>query len=202
MVTHGHTRSINGVQRPTPTYRSWRAMKYRCSEGVKNKPHYIGVKVCDKWKDSFETFLEDMGERPSKEYSLERIDGSKGYYKENCRWATKKEQANNTKGNVFKGQSVKEKCELEGIEFETYNSRRKRGYSIEEALSKTLYNIGHDGDCVRGEKNANAKLTESDIIKIRSMKGKYSHGKIADMYGVSRPNISSILNEKTWRHVK
>lgn len=87
--THNATKSIE--------YSSWKAMKDRCS----SKDNYInrGITVCDEWLNSFETFFADMGERPSKEYSLDRIDNDKGYCKENCRWATKKEQNNNRRNN-------------------------------------------------------------------------------------------------------
>lgn len=77
-------------------YWIWQLMKQRCYN--KNDPSYLkyggaGIKVCDRWK-KFENFLEDMGPRPS-EKSLDRINNKLGYFKKNCRWATKSEQNRN-----------------------------------------------------------------------------------------------------------
>lgn len=79
-------------------YNSWSGMKDRCYN--KNNLHYQryggrGIRVCKKWKYSFENFYNDMGPKPSKLYSLDRINNNKGYSKENCRWATKLEQVKN-----------------------------------------------------------------------------------------------------------
>ena len=81
-------------------YNIWRGMKVRCDEKNKNKKigkYYAskGITVCDRWKNSFEAFAEDMGPRPSNKHSIDRIDGSLGYFKENCRWATSYEQSTN-----------------------------------------------------------------------------------------------------------
>ena len=80
----------------TPTYRSWRAMKSRCSNPNRHDRHiYLarGIKVCDRWL-RFENFLADMGERPDGT-SLDRIDNDGHYEPGNCRWATPKEQRAN-----------------------------------------------------------------------------------------------------------
>lgn len=85
-------------------YCSWQSMKKRCrSKSSKSYQLYgaKGVTVCDEWYKSFQAFYNDMGPRPSKAYSLDRIDGSKGYCPENCRWATKTEQARNFKNNRY-----------------------------------------------------------------------------------------------------
>lgn len=94
--THGH--SIKGRQ--SPTYNSWRNAKSRCNN--KKDPSYdrYGGAVIGwptEW-DSFENFLNDMGER-TEGRTLDRIDGSKGYSKENCKWSTYCEQGRNEKSN-------------------------------------------------------------------------------------------------------
>ncbi|MCK6159519.1 hypothetical protein KZX29_12155 [Moraxella osloensis] len=97
-LKHGHTNHT----KLSPTYTSWASMKGRCQN--KNNPKYhmygaVGITVCEKWQ-TFEGFLKDMGERPDGT-SIDRIDGSLGYFKENCRWATITEQQRNLKSNVI-----------------------------------------------------------------------------------------------------
>jgi hypothetical protein len=93
-----HAASKTHGMKNTPEYNTWRAMRSRCNNP--NRPEYKnyggrGIKVCKEWDESFESFIGDMGKKPSGKYSLERIDNDLGYFKENCKWATYKEQASN-----------------------------------------------------------------------------------------------------------
>lgn len=81
----------------TPGYESWHAMKQRCRANRPDYKKYYGDKNISydpRW-ESFDNFIEDMGLRPSDKHSLDRIDNNKGYYKENCRWATPMQQMRN-----------------------------------------------------------------------------------------------------------
>lgn len=87
----------------SPEYKVWAGMKARCCN-PKNKsyPDYgsRGIKVCDRWFNSFENFIADMGKRPGVNYTLERKDVNLGYEPNNCIWATRKVQNNNTRRNI------------------------------------------------------------------------------------------------------
>ncbi len=87
----------------TPEYRAWRALKSRCLN--KNLSRYKdyggrGIKVCERWLNSFKNFLEDMGRRPTPKHSLDRHPNINGDYEpNNCRWATDTEQAKGQRSN-------------------------------------------------------------------------------------------------------
>lgn len=87
---HGKTR--------TTEYHSWNLMKDRCFNTncpAFNRYGGRGITVCERWRDSFENFLADMGPRPSPKHSVDRINNDEGYSPDNCRWATDTEQVRN-----------------------------------------------------------------------------------------------------------
>lgn len=105
--THGQ--ATRGNQ--SPEYKIWAGMIRRCEN-----PHEKcfknygarGITVCAEWRDSFEAFYRDMGPRPAPHLTLERKKNHLGYFKDNCVWATKKEQAHNTRTTVMTVELAKE----------------------------------------------------------------------------------------------
>lgn len=141
-------KSIKGrhYQHGTPEYNAWKAMQQRCCNS--NLPGYKnyggrGISVCTRWSKSFEHFLEDMGKRPSKKHSVDRINNDANYEPSNCRWATGLEQANNrrkrpdTRMLEAFGQckSIRAWALEKGIPYNTLFIRISRGWEIERALT-------------------------------------------------------------------
>lgn len=97
------TRVIHGYAKrgaKTPEYNIWCTMIARCHNPNSNQYSRYGaqgIKVCDRWRTSFQNFIDDMGTRPSNKHSIDRYPNNKGNYEpDNSRWATQKEQMNNT----------------------------------------------------------------------------------------------------------
>lgn len=140
-------RRRNAVDTRSPRavlYSLWYAMRNRCHNPAHGDyPAYggRGITVCDRWlePDGFAAFARDMGERPSRDHSLDRIDPDGPYSPENCRWATRLEQARNTRRNrklAFGGErlTLSEWAARTGLPARLIGQRLGRGWSIRRAL--------------------------------------------------------------------
>lgn len=101
-IKHGNNRKGN----ITSEYRSWASMKSRCTnENVIGYQEYggRGIKVCDRWLNSFENFLDDMGKKPTPTHSLDRYPNNEdgNYEPSNCRWGTDEQQSKNRRSNKW-----------------------------------------------------------------------------------------------------
>ena len=123
----------------TPTYSSWLSMKWRCGDTPSASEKYNKLGYDPRW-ESFDSFFADMGVRPDGT-SLDRIDGTKGYSNDNCRWATAHTQANNSthvRTITYLGitRSVTDWAKAIGISRLTLSDRLRRGWSVPDALTK------------------------------------------------------------------
>jgi hypothetical protein len=145
---HGHANDGNGKR--SPTYNSWRCMIARCEYDT--HPYYAryggrGIEVCRRWrygddsKTGFECFLEDMGPRPNRYYTLEREEGDGNYEKSNCLWACKRAQANNRCSNKlvkWKGKTMSLSAAVDSAgkrhNYPAIIARLGRGWTLQDAI--------------------------------------------------------------------
>lgn len=131
-----------------PLYITWDGIKKRCyqenSTGYKNYGGR-GIKMCEDWKNSFWKFLEDMGEKPSENCTIERLNTNLDYFKNNCVWATKKEQAENRRNNIYvvyknKKYTLYSICKLLNLKHSTiYWKLKKSNLSPQEYFNKNIF---------------------------------------------------------------
>lgn len=135
----------------TPEYRSWMAMKARCYRET-NKSYSLyggrGIRVCQRWMSDFSNFLSDMGRKPTKEHTLDRINVDGDYSPNNCRWATMLTQCRNKRNNVTvfhmgKQRTFSELSDISGVKESTIRHRILRmGLPVSDALYSGRYKPG------------------------------------------------------------
>jgi hypothetical protein len=135
-----------------PEYGIYSKMRGRClNQNDAGYPDYggRGIKICERWLHGngsfrgFECFLQDMGARPSRKHSLDRINNDGNYEPNNCRWTTSKYQARNRRSNRYvlvgcERMALSEACERLGLDFDVMNDRMKRGWSFERARTQII----------------------------------------------------------------
>lgn len=133
-------------------YMTWRSMRQRCNNiNAKHYPSYggRGIRVCKEWDESYEQFIKDMGPKPGKELSIERVDNDKGYYPDNCIWATPTVQARNKR--VRPGS-------LSGVNgVKPTNSKRWSAYIGANNKSVYLGTFDNLADAIKARKDGEAK---------------------------------------------
>ncbi len=155
-LTSGMSRSCGCLCRELSTIRAtihgkygtaennvWHSMIQRCTDpNTKSWSHYggRGIAVCERWL-RFENFLADMGERPTPQHTIERINNNGDYAPENCKWATRDEQARNKQNTVLLTSSGKTMCMAQwaaevGLNAQTLWKRLARGWSVEDAIRR------------------------------------------------------------------
>lgn len=131
----------------SPEYVTWCAIKQRCLNPKNRKyPKYggSGISICDKWKESYDAFLCDVGRKPKDCSSLDRIDNSRNYEPGNVRWADSKTQVRNREVTQFvlvegKFISVAELSEQSVVEYYNFHKRLRLGWSLQDALTIPKY---------------------------------------------------------------
>ena len=129
----------------TPTFNVWSNMKERCLNSNHKSYHRYGgrgISICSRWLESFQNFLDDMGEMPEG-MSIDRIDVNGNYEPSNCRWATYEEQANNRENNRLieydgKRQTIAMWARELGMSRQALRHRLEAGWTIEEAMTMKL----------------------------------------------------------------
>lgn len=174
----------------SPIYWIWRSMLQRCFD--KNHSSYRnyggrGITVCKKWL-LFKNFYKDMGQRPLGK-TMDRINNNSHYKPSNCRWATYKEQALNTRWNVRlerngENKTVSEWADILGVNAKAIYHRIDRGWNYKrifvQPFRKPRYPL---------------KFSLEEIEKIKSLYPSLSQQKIGDKFGISQSKVWHILND-------
>jgi len=174
------------------SYSTYAAMLARCYNP--NNWKYAdyggrGITVCDRWRESFENFYKDMGDRPEG-YTIDRIDNNAGYSPDNCKWATQSEQCRNRRSNRIIEYEGEKKTLIDwseniGIEWKVLDDRLRRKWSVERAFTETV------GRGSNNPKPVNQYALSGEFVKTWS-----SIKEISEHYKVDKSCISEACTGK------
>ena len=176
---HGKCKSL--------TYKSWRCMKSRCEDVTHVAYHRYGgrgITVCAEWSTSFTTFLEDMGERPSKDYTIERLDNDKGYTPTNCKWIPRKEQYK-TKTQVQSRKvlelygvklNMSEWAKVLEVPYSKLVVRKAAGWTDEDTLTKPIAHKSKRHVIFKGETMSLIDFCARNKLNYAKTKGRINSG--------------------------
>jgi hypothetical protein len=144
-------RSTTHGRSSDPEYSVWARMIGRCENPSATQfARYgaRGITVCARWRRSYPAFIADMGRRPSPEHEIDRIDNDRGYGPRNCRWATRREQANNRHNSLWltvrdRRRTVADWARHVGLRYHTLRLRLRRGWPVAQALGLAPRIGGH-----------------------------------------------------------
>lgn len=165
--------------------RTWATTIHKCHNPKSTIFHKYGAKgvtVCDRWRESFEAFVEDMGFVPSPAHSIDRIDNARVYSRETCRWATETQQQRNRTNNVhltYRGTEYVRAALLEvattlGVTESAFDSRINRGWSVENAVEKPL----------QRQRRTKRNACYRRAVKLEYNGERYTVSELAKMFGL------------------
>lgn len=180
----------NFVARQHPEYSLWCQMRARCQRQSHEAYHNYGgrgIRVCDRWQD-FSAFLEDMGPRPGKGYTVDRIDNNKNYEPGNCRWATRAQQSRNSrqvKPVTWNGETLPlgDWADRFGVPLERLRTRVSRGMDVESAAN-AIKKAGR-----YNQKQAKYSLSHEQKDAMCSLKETHTANAVASMFGVPQYTV-------------
>lgn len=174
-----------------PEYKNWSHMIDRCTNKLSaGWPRYggRGISVCDRWlngdgtKGGYECFFEDMGQRPTPDHSIDRINNNGDYCPLNCRWSLPKQQSNNTRRNVFieyagERLTMTEWSEKTGIPVGTLWHRIHHGWTTHAALTTPVdpANAGNSARFRAFDTTKRRRLTPQERARLFQLRGGRCH---------------------------